>query len=72
MAERDFLYTFFSGNYQSSFSFDHIFQEGSERLHSKASLSKTGKAFRYQAFAYALQSECFEKNENTKFGFLLQ
>ena len=32
----------------------------------KASLSKTGKAFRYQAFAYALQSECFEKNENTQ------
>ena len=53
---------FFSWNYQSSSSFDQMFQEVSERLHCKASLSKARKASRYQAFAYALQSKCSEKN----------
>ena len=39
-----------------------MFRKGPERLHSKASLSKTRKASKYQIFTCALQSECSKKN----------
>ena len=53
-----------------------MFREGSERLPSRASLSKTRKASKYQTFANTLQSECSEKksenlNENARVGALL-
>ena len=56
-----------------------MFREGSERLPSRASLSKTKKASKYQTFANTLQSECSEKksenlnekNENARVGALL-
>ena len=64
-AKKNFPYAFFSGNFQSNKYFEHadqMFREGSERLQSRASLSKTKKASKYQIFANALQSECSEKN----------
>lgn len=47
---------------RSNCSFEHKFQEGSERTHSKASLHSTRKAYKYQKFACAEHSECSIKN----------
>ena len=43
-----------------------MFWEGSERLHSKASLSKIRKVSKYHTFACALQAEYSEKNKERK------
>ena len=47
---------------RSNCSFEHKFQEGSERTHSKASLHSTRKAYKYQKFACAEHSERSIKN----------
>ena len=42
-----------------------MYLEGSERLHNKASLSKTRKASQYQTFGCALKSEYSENNRKS-------
>ena len=71
---------FFSGNFQSNCSFEQIFRDDSERLHSKASLSKTKKAPNYQTFAHLhvlyrvnfLKKSLKRLNKNAHVGVLLQ
>lgn len=41
-------------------------QESSDRVHNKASLSKTREASKYQTFACALQSGCSKKFEKAQ------
>ena len=53
---------FFSRIFQSDSFFEQMFREVSERLHNKASSSKTWKTSKDQTFAYSLQKERSEKN----------
>ena len=73
LLKRNFRDALFSGNFQSNFSSKFLLVAGSERVDSKASLSKARKASKYQetkdlkkTFAYALQNGCSKKNGNAQ------
>ena len=53
---------FFSRIFQGDSFFEQMFREVSERLHNKASSSKTWKTSKDQTFAYSLQKERSEKS----------